>query len=111
LLIVYHPLITLRVIAVLGMSTRKGTVKFLNEILEEASSTMMEQMLRNEAKFAQIEDPKRCADVLGMSAVKIQDMSAKRFARFLLRFLLAFTRSARKADVSFCCLAQSLAAR
>lgn len=67
-----------RCFSVLGMSTRKGTVKFLNEILEEASSTMMEQMTRNEEKFRQIEDPERCADVLGMSAVKIQDMSAKR---------------------------------
>lgn len=65
-----------------GMSTRKGTVKFLNDILEEASSTMMEQMQKNEQKFAQIEDPERCADILGMSAVKIQDMSAKRFVLF-----------------------------
>lgn len=63
----------------LGMSTRKGTVKFLNDILEEAASTMMEQMQRNQVKYDQILDPVRCADVLGMSAVKIQDMSAKRF--------------------------------
>ena len=63
---------------VMGMSTRRGTVKFLNDILEAAAETMMEQMKRNEAKFALIEDPDRCADVLGMSAVKIQDMGAKR---------------------------------
>jgi len=60
------------------MSTRRGTVKFLNDILEAAAETMMDQMKRNEAKFALIEDPVRCADVLGMSAVKIQDMGAKR---------------------------------
>lgn len=62
----------------MGMSTRRGTVKFLNDILEAAAETMMEQMKRNEAKFALIEDPDHCADVLGMSAVKIQDMNAKR---------------------------------
>lgn len=60
------------------MSTRKGTVKFLSEILEEASATMMEQMLKNEEKYAQIEDPQRCADTLGISAVKIQDFAGKR---------------------------------
>lgn len=76
------------------MSTRKGTVKFLNEILEEASSTMMEQMTRNEEKFAQIENPEHCADVLGMSAVKIQDMSAKRSV------LLACRRACRPSQSS-----------
>ncbi|CDZ97815.1 arginyl-trna synthetase [Phaffia rhodozyma] len=77
---------------VLGMSTRKGTVKFLNDILEEAASTMMEQMQRNQAKYEQIVDPVKCADVLGMSAVKIQDMSAKRHLdyTFNLKKMTAF---------------------
>ena len=60
------------------MSTRKGTVVFLNDILDEAQETMHEQMKSNEAKYAQVEDPQGTSSVIGTSAVKIQDMSGKR---------------------------------
>ncbi len=63
---------------VLGMSTRKGTVKFLDDILTDAKESMHEQMKKNEAKYAQIEDPEYTSDIIGMTAVKIQDMSARR---------------------------------
>lgn len=63
---------------VLGMSTRKGTVVFLEDILEEARETMHNQMKSNEAKYATIEDPERTSDIIGITAVKIQDMSGKR---------------------------------
>lgn len=63
---------------VLGMSTRKGTVVFLDTILEETKERMHEVMKKNEAKYAQIEDPDKIADLIGISAVMIQDMSAKR---------------------------------
>ncbi|ORY85012.1 mitochondrial and cytoplasmic arginine-tRNA ligase Rrs1/Mrs1 [Protomyces lactucae-debilis] len=63
---------------VLGMSTRKGTAVFLDQILEEAKATMYAVMQKNEVKFNQIEDPEHVADVVGITAVMIQDMSGKR---------------------------------
>lgn len=63
---------------ILGMSTRKGTVKFLDEIMEDAGKEMHEKMKTSEEKYAQIDNPEYTADILGQSAIKIQDMSAKR---------------------------------
>lgn len=63
---------------VLGMSTRKGTAVFLEEILNESRDVMHEQMKSNEAKYATIENPIEVSDKLGITAVKIQDMAAKR---------------------------------
>jgi len=60
------------------MSTRKGTVVFLDDILEEAKETMHEQMKSNEAKYAQIEDPETTSQIIGTTAVKIQDLMGKR---------------------------------
>src|ERR1700722_6809678 len=39
-----------------GMSTRKGTVVFLDEILREAAAVMHEQMRKNEEKYQAVED-------------------------------------------------------
>lgn len=61
-----------------GMSTRKGTVVFLDNILDEAKEAMHETMKKNEAKYAQVEDPEYVAGVVGLSAVMIQDMQSKR---------------------------------
>jgi arginyl-tRNA synthetase len=61
-----------------GMSTRKGTAVFLEEILHEAKSTMLQVMQTNPEKFAEIEDPESVADLVGLSAVVIQDFSARR---------------------------------
>jgi len=61
-----------------GMSTRKGEVVFLKDILEESKNVMLETMKANEDKFKEIEDPEQVSDTLGLSAVFIQDMSAKR---------------------------------
>ena len=63
---------------VLGMSTRKGNVVFLEDILMEAKQVMHEVMKKNESKYEQIEDPEAVADIIGMSAVIVQDMSARR---------------------------------
>ncbi|KAK6457537.1 arginyl-tRNA synthetase [Scheffersomyces xylosifermentans] len=65
-----------------GMSTRKGTVVFLDNILEETKEKMHEVMKKNEAKYAQIEDPDKIADLIGISAVMIQDMQAKRINNY-----------------------------
>lgn len=64
-----------------GMSTRKGTVVFLDQIIKEAASVMHEQMQKNEEKYNAIEDPETTSLEIGITGVKIQDMTAKRYAR------------------------------
>ena len=61
-----------------GMSTRKGTVVFLDDILEQVRENMHGVMRTNEQKYSQVTDPEGTADRIGMTAVKIQDMSGKR---------------------------------
>lgn len=63
---------------VLGMSTRKGTVKFLDDILRDVGDFMHEVMKKNQAKYEQVENPEAVADILGISSVMVQDMSGKR---------------------------------
>ena len=63
---------------VLGMSTRKGTVKFLDDILRDVGDHMHEVMRKNEKKYEQVENPEQTADLLGISAVMVQDMKGKR---------------------------------
>jgi arginyl-tRNA synthetase len=63
---------------VTGMSTRKGTVKFLDDILDEATEVMHDAMRSNENKYAQVEDPEHTSEVIGATAVKIQDMAGRR---------------------------------
>ncbi|KAK9470559.1 uncharacterized protein V1510DRAFT_422645 [Dipodascopsis tothii] len=65
-----------------GMSTRKGTVVFLNTILEETKESMHEVMKKNQAKYEQIENPDEIADLVGISAVMIQDMQSKRINNY-----------------------------
>ncbi|GAA5905592.1 hypothetical protein JCM6882_008722 [Rhodosporidiobolus microsporus] len=65
-----------------GMSTRKGTAVFLEQILDESKRVMHEVMQKNEAKYAAIEDPEYTSDKLGITAVKIQDMAAKRINNY-----------------------------
>ncbi|KAF2673625.1 arginyl-tRNA synthetase [Microthyrium microscopicum] len=61
-----------------GMSTRKGTVKFLDDILRDVGDKMHEVMRVNDDKYKQVEDPVKTADTLGISAVMVQDMTGKR---------------------------------
>lgn len=63
---------------VLGMSTRRGTVKFLDDILRDVADKMHEVMQKNQAKYEQVENPLAVADILGISSVMVQDMSGKR---------------------------------
>ena len=62
-----------------GMSTRKGTVVFLDQIIKEAQSVMHEQMRKNEVKYAAVEDPETVAQETAITGIKIQDMAAKRY--------------------------------
>ncbi|KAJ2554978.1 arginyl-tRNA synthetase [Coemansia sp. RSA 1933] len=61
-----------------GMSTRKGTVVFLDDMLQDSMNNMHRVMRENDAKYKQVDDPEHVADVLGMTAIAVQDMSAKR---------------------------------
>ncbi|OJD18412.1 arginine-tRNA ligase [Emergomyces pasteurianus Ep9510] len=61
-----------------GMSTRKGTVKFLNDILKDVGEKMHEVMKKNTTKYEQVENPEQTADILGITSVMVQDMSGKR---------------------------------
>ncbi|KAF1354689.1 arginyl-tRNA synthetase [Delphinella strobiligena] len=67
---------------VLGMSTRKGTAKFLDDILRDVGEKMHEVMRSNEGKYVQVQDPEKTADTLGISAVMVQDMSGKRINNY-----------------------------
>ncbi|KAJ1818928.1 arginyl-tRNA synthetase [Coemansia sp. RSA 2675] len=61
-----------------GMSTRRGTVVFLDDMLRESKEIMHNVMRENEKKYEQVTDPEHTADVLGISAIIVQDMLAKR---------------------------------
>ncbi|GAA5883893.1 hypothetical protein JCM3774_003909 [Rhodotorula dairenensis] len=65
-----------------GMSTRKGTAVFLEQILDESKRVMHEVMQKNEAKYNAIEDPDYTSDKLGITAVKVQDMAGKRINNY-----------------------------
>jgi len=67
---------------VLGMSTRRGTVKFLDDILRDVADKMHEVMKKNDDKYSQVEDPEATADILGISSVMVQDMSGKRINNY-----------------------------
>ncbi|KAI9043875.1 arginine--tRNA ligase [Aspergillus affinis] len=61
-----------------GMSTRKGTVKFLDDILRDVGDKMHEVMKKNQEKYEQVENPEQTADILGITSVMVQDMTGKR---------------------------------
>ena len=65
---------------VLGMSTRRGTVVFLDDVLRDVGEKMHEVMKMSDVKYAQISEPEKVADILGISSVMVQDMSGKRYA-------------------------------
>lgn len=61
-----------------GMSTRKGNVVFLEDILDQTAQEMHDVMRKNEEKYSQVKDPEKVADIVGLTAIVIQDMSARR---------------------------------
>jgi len=62
----------------LGMSTHKGTVVFLDQIIHKVASVMHEQMKKNEEKYAVAEDLEQTSLEVGLTGIKIQDMATKR---------------------------------
>lgn len=67
---------------VLGMSTRLGNVTLLSDLLDKTGDAMHEVMKTNATKYAQVEDPQAVSDILGISAVMVQDMSGKRINNY-----------------------------
>ncbi|KAJ3497625.1 hypothetical protein NLG97_g1758 [Lecanicillium saksenae] len=63
---------------VAGMSSRKGNVKFLDELITEVAEYMHNVMRKNNDKYEQIENPEQVAEHLGISAILVQDMSGKK---------------------------------
>ena len=61
-----------------GMSTRNGTAVFLDEIIHQAANVMHGQMMKNQEKYAAVEDPEKTSLEVSLAAIKIQDMAAKR---------------------------------
>lgn len=61
---------------VLGMSSRLGNVQLPSDILDQSSEAMHNVMRRNVAKYAEVPDPAAVADIVGISAVMVQDMRA-----------------------------------
>eukprot|EP01134_Creolimax_fragrantissima_P002764 CFRG2764T1 len=59
-----------------GMSTRKGDVVFLEQILDEAEARMLEKIMSDD-KFKRLKNPKATAAHLGVSAVVVQDFMAR----------------------------------
>lgn len=69
-----------------GMKTRKGQVVFLEEILNEAKAVMLDKMEENKmGKLDEVADKEKTADIVGLSAVVIQDLSAKRIRDYDVR--------------------------
>ena len=73
-----HRLVHISYGMVRGMSTRKGTVVFLQDILDESKEVMLGVMKKNPAKYAEIENPEETADKLAVSAIIVQDLGSKR---------------------------------
>ena len=71
------------------MSTRKGNVIKLDDMLDTAKDRMHEIMQKNEEKYAQVTDPELTADIVGKAAIMIQDMSAKRYSSLHIRLIVA----------------------
>ncbi|EXJ54475.1 arginyl-tRNA synthetase [Cladophialophora yegresii CBS 114405] len=60
-----------------GMSTRKGTVKFLDDIIQTVKDTMLDVMRKNDQKYSQLDDPDAVADTLAITAIMVQDLTGK----------------------------------
>ncbi|RKO96380.1 anticodon-binding domain of a subclass of class I aminoacyl-tRNA synthetase, partial [Caulochytrium protostelioides] len=61
-----------------SMSTRRGKVVFLQDIIDQTQEEMHDVMKANEAKYAHIADPLAVADNVAVSSIVVQDMSARR---------------------------------
>jgi arginyl-tRNA synthetase len=68
-----------------GMSTRTGTGVSLNGLIDDAARVMNVQMGSNPEKYSAVEDVEMTSREIGITGIKIQDMSAKRWVPSLLQ--------------------------
>jgi arginyl-tRNA synthetase len=61
-----------------GMSTRKGNVVFLDDVLQDVSDHIHQGLQQQPEKAAQVDDLTKTSDNLAISSVIIQDMRGKR---------------------------------
>jgi arginyl-tRNA synthetase len=61
-----------------GMSTRKGTVVFLDDLLAEVQEHMSSLLGRNPATAAMLDNGSTVAEQLALSAVVVQDLKSRR---------------------------------
>ena len=60
-----------------GMSTRRGTVKFLDDVIRNVKDTMMDVMRKNDKKWKELDNPERIAEILAITAIMVQDLTGK----------------------------------
>jgi len=65
-----------------GMSTRKGKVIFLEDLLDEGQKRALEKMKTNLEKFSQLKNARLTADICGLSAIIFADLSNKRIKNY-----------------------------
>ncbi|XP_033104355.1 probable arginine--tRNA ligase, mitochondrial [Anneissia japonica] len=77
---------------VLGMSTRKGNVVFLEDIIEEAKAKMLENMRASKTtkSFDSIDEEENVAETLGLSAIIVQDLKARLSSDYTFEWDRAF---------------------
>lgn len=61
-----------------GMSTRKGNVEFLEDIIDEARNVMLDKMKANINNLDQIDDINKTSEILAVTALIVHDFSARR---------------------------------
>jgi arginyl-tRNA synthetase len=61
-----------------GMSSRKGNVIYLEELLDEAKSRALENMRKNIEKRPEVDDEEAVAEAVGMAAIFFFDLSRQR---------------------------------
>ncbi|KAK0168759.1 hypothetical protein PV327_002529 [Microctonus hyperodae] len=61
-----------------GMSTRKGDVVFLTDILDEANATMKEKQIKSPTTKVDLNSSETSSDILGISAIICYDMKQRK---------------------------------
>eukprot|EP00038_Savillea_parva_P019788 m.28866 g.28866 ORF g.28866 m.28866 type:complete len:581 (+) comp4553_c0_seq1:493-2235(+) len=61
-----------------GMSTRKGTVVFLQDILDQAQSKMAWKLKQRPVKTDDVADEHETAEAVGLACVVVQDLKSRR---------------------------------
>ncbi|KAH9415143.1 hypothetical protein DERP_006233 [Dermatophagoides pteronyssinus] len=79
---VYRNLEHLKFGRILGMSTRKGEAIFLDDVLNEAKHRSLEAIKTSQNTKIPIEQYEPIADILGVSAIIVNDLSNRRVSEY-----------------------------